>query len=111
MKLFKNLLITLVLFFSVIIGADAQSGWNEGYYYAYQGGSDVSCGSVYTITNGNGFTWWTEGWQSCQQREWYQEYKSGYIYLWNSSTGQWYTEWREGYFWYFTWYNYSKRVW
>lgn len=109
MKLFKKTLLTLTLVLGFAIGAIAQNGWSVGRYYAYKGGSDVVCGPVQTIYKSNGYTQWTEGWQTCKRRNWHQEYRSGYVYYWGPNG--WYSQYKEGYFWYFTWYTYNKRVW
>lgn len=100
MKLLKRLFITLTLSLLFTATTAAQSGWNSGSFYAYQGQSITEtafqneyspfCNCYVTV-------------RYCRQLNWYQEYHSGYIYLWNYNTGQWYTEWKEGYYWYCTW--------
>ena len=110
MKLFKNFLLSLTILIGASFSSNAQSGWSTGQYYAYKGGTNVSCGNTYVVQKTDGWgNYWNEGWQNCQQRQWYQEYRSGYIYYWGNNG--WYSQWKEGYFWYFTWYNYSVKVW
>lgn len=109
MKLFKKLALTIALVAGMAIGAQAQSGWQSGRYYAYKGGSDVVCGPVQTVYKSNGYVNWTEGWKTCKKRNWYQEYRSGYVWYWGPNG--WYQKFQEGYFWYFTWYTYNVRVW
>lgn len=87
----------------------AQNGWIAGNMYAEQGGSDRTCGPVVSVLKTNGYTSWYEGWQTCRDRNWYQEYHSGYVYLWGPNG--WYTEWQEGYFWAFNWYDFEVRAW
>lgn len=100
MKTLKKAILTLALLFGLAIGASAQSRYNTGRYYAYQGQSTTQtsyqneynayCNCYVTV-------------RYCRQLNWYQEWHSGYIYYWNSYTGQWYSEWKQGTFWYCTW--------
>jgi hypothetical protein len=102
--------ITLVLAFLLCTaGLNAQSGWIEKQWYESQGGSDRTCGPVVSVLKTNGPNYWYEGWQTCRDRNWYQEYHSGYVYLWGPNG--WYTEWQEGYFWAFNWYDFEVRAW
>lgn len=107
----------LILVVMVLItdSLTAQTNWRTGNIYFERGTTGVTCGSTYVITNTDGLRVWNEGWQNCRRRNWYQKYYSGYIYLWgylpNLGRYGWYSEWREGYFWYFTWYDYRKRIW
>ncbi len=87
-----------MLFFLIVNSSYAQSGWNTGNYYAYQGNSttetyfqnefDYYCNCTVTV-------------RYCRQLTWYQEYRSGYVNLWGPNG--WYSEYQEGYAWYCTW--------
>ena len=107
-KTFRFTFLTMIFLTNVSL-ASAQSNWQEGRYYQYQGGSDITCGNTFVYTNTDGWNYWNEGWQYCRKRVWHKEYRSGYVYLWSQEG--WYREWKEGYFWYFNWYDFSRRVW
>ena len=91
----------MILCFAVS-STNAQSGWQQGNYYQYQGSVFWQpCSQIYPKFNnfGQGI-----GFYQCREvTVWHQEWRQGYIYLWNANTGQWYTEWKQGTFWYFTW--------
>lgn len=106
-------LTTIVLIVGIVLcvanDSHAQTGWSSSKYYAQRGGVGLTCGPTYVIRNTDGWNYWNEGWQNCRKRVWYQEYHSGYIYLWGPNG--WYREWRQGNYWYFTWYDFKQRVW
>jgi|SRR6056297_2525583 len=97
MKALKRLL--LVFSFTVIsLISYSQSGWSTGRYYAYQGQSTTQY-QYKTV-----YDYWCKCYKTvkyCRQLNWYQEYRSGYVYYWGPSG--WYSQYREGYFWYCTW--------
>ncbi len=98
MKLLRNLLLTVIFTVGLAIGAEAQSGWSTGNYYAYQGESRID------YTYNNEYNFYCNCYVTvryCRQLNWYQEYHSGYVYVWGPNG--WYTQWQEGYFWYCTW--------
>ncbi len=109
MKTLVHKMLIIIAFFLCIEKVYTQNGWSVGNYYYNQGGSDRSCGPIRSVWKTDGWSSWYEGWQTCRDRNWYQEYYSGYIYFWGNNG--WYTEWREGYFWTFNWYDFEYRAW
>lgn len=102
----KKLLFVLVLTVMVNL-AHAQSNWSQGNFYQYRGQIfNELCSNLYPKYNGYGQ--YVGTFQCIRTSVWHQEWRQGYIYLWNPSTGQWYTEWKQGSFWYFTWQNQEK---
>lgn len=93
----KKLLLTLFLLLGITIGSYSQSGWTSGNYYAYKGQNvtESSWATEYSI-----FCNCYVNVRYCRQSYWYQEYYSGYIYLWGPNG--WYTEWKEGTYWYYS---------
>jgi hypothetical protein len=105
----KKLILALV-FSLVTIWAVAQSGWSSGQYYAYKGQTIEQCGNAYPKYDAWGN--WYGNFVSCRVLKWEQQQYSGYVYYWNSNTGQWYSQWQSGYSWYCWWSGwYEKRVW
>ncbi len=97
----KRILFLLLVTLSVS-QASAQSGWSSGNYYAYKG-NVIKDNCSYGTARYDFYGRYLGTYQTCRVTVWYQEWREGYIYLWNSYTGQWYTEWRSGTFWYFKW--------
>ena len=98
MNLVKKVLFSLALLLTISFTSTAQSGWRSGTYYAYQGQTWVDY-SYRTV----GFDQWNRPIvrKMCRQNSWYQQQRSGYIYLWGNNG--WYKEWRSGNFWYYKW--------
>lgn len=106
-KKFTPWVIILFFLFSILtFKSHAQNGWVQGNWYVNQGAEDIICGDYFYVWNP--YYRYNETWQKCTKRRWYQEYRSGYIYLWGPYG--WYQEWREGYFWSFNWYNFNTKV-
>ncbi len=100
MKLFKKALLTLVFILGVTIGASAQSGWNTGQWYQYQGQSWTDWKDVFVGYDGWGMPIYR---RQCRNTVWYSEYYSGYTYVWGPNG--WYTQWYSGYAWKCYWSN------
>ena len=102
-------LLFLLLLIATINTTQAQSGWQQGEFYQYRGSVfSEPCSQPYPKHNAYGYY---EGiFQCIRTTVWRQEWRQGYIYLWNFNTGQWYSEWRQGTFWYYTWRNDERFV-
>lgn len=100
MNLFKKALLSIVLFLGLTFTSFSQSGWQSGYYYAYQGENWTEWRIV---TVGYDYYGNPINQKQCRQTFWYKEYREGYVYYWGPNG--WYKEWKSGYFWYYTWGN------
>ena len=104
----KKLLFVLVWALTVNL-AQAQSEWSPGFNYQYRGDIITEACSV-PYPKYNGYGQYIGTYQCFRTTVWHQEWRQGYVHLWNANTGQWYGEWRRGTFWYYTWNTYERRV-
>lgn len=111
----KNLIVLLLVVAGLF--ANAQSGFVQGRYYTQQYSVQNLCGNVYSVFSGyyNNFGQAIYyGYQDCRRAEWHSQYDqwAGYFWEYNPVTGyyQWNyrTEWRT--WWWYTWNNYTIRV-
>lgn len=97
----KKLVFLMIMCFALISTTiNAQSGWQQGNYYQYQGSIFWEpCSAVYPKFNNFGQR---IGYFQCRRTTvWHQEWRQGYIYIWGPYG--WETRWQQGNFWYFTW--------
>lgn len=94
MKLLKKILLTLTIVLGLAIGASAQSNWQTGRWYQYQGQSWTQWQNVIV-----GYDNWGNAIvrRKCRQTIWYSEQYSGYVYVWGPNG--WYRENYSGYAW------------
>ncbi len=100
MKLLKKIMLTIALLLGLTIGAYAQSGWNTGEWYQYQGETWTEWQTVITGYDFFGNPLYS---RKCRQTTWYSESYSGYVYVWGPNG--WYTQWYSGYAWKCYWSN------
>jgi hypothetical protein len=102
----KKFILALILSLSTLFTI-AQSGWQSGNYYMYQGQTTEQCGSTYVLQDNWGYSYY---YQDCRILRWETRQYSGYVYVWVN--GYWTTQWYNGYTWYCYWSPwYRKRVW
>jgi hypothetical protein len=91
-KFLLSLVLSLVTLFSF-----AQSGWQAGQYYQYQGQRVKEYDNYYTYYFAGGYQ------KRYRILQWEQQQYSGYIYVWNGYS--WYTQYTNSYAWYCYWTN------
>ena len=84
--------ITLSLFSPV---SNAQSGWQAGQYYQYEGQRVTEWDPYYFVRTPLGYE------RRYRILQWERQSHSGYIYVWNGWS--WVTQWQNSYAWYWWW--------
>lgn len=97
----KIFLIVVAVLLFIGVEVNAQNNWSAGNHYQYRGNVWTECGLPYATTDNWGN--YSGIYKTCKTSVWYQEWKEGYVYYWNSYTGRWYKEFYRGYSWYFKW--------
>lgn len=95
-------LLFLLLLIGIINTTQAQAGLQADRIYKVQGSIfSEACSQPYAKYNYYGNYIGT--FQCIRTTVWHQKWTQGYIYMWNTYTGQWYSQWDQGTFWYYTW--------
>jgi len=99
----KKFLLPLLFTICFVGNTIAQSGWQTGNWYQYQGQTWTEWQDVFVGYDFFGNAMYQ---RMCRNTTWYKEYRSGYVYLWGPSG--WYTQWYEGYAWSCYWSNWYR---
>ena len=95
----KKLIYTFAAIFTLLLAepTQAQSGWQAGQYYQYEGQRVTEWDPYYLARTPFGFE------RRYRILQWERQYRSGYIQVWNGWS--WVSQWQTSYAWYCWWSN------